>query len=353
MESNIENTNISEANLKLEKAREWLWDAHDKEFNYLKDALGEEDYNKHKEDWVKNELENCQDTEDLNEVLENRTEELRQAYIDSVTGLERRERLFMKMDKKLEIIFGFTEKNSDTDKLNKIIDDNRDFKDSNLSVMAGDISFLSLVNVEGHRTGDKLLKNYGDLLLKSAIKGYRHGGDEVTAMFDIPEKEAEAEIEEIKNKVKELKNIKILRDHGLEPNLDTGTAHLREAIKVFGELAKDQGAKEALLKKNPVKEFENIWLEIADKRSQINKGRTRINLLLDRLNDKKSYQKLVGFLRKGGYNITDEEIFDLADKAENKKEEEINNFINKKEEEIIQGKEGYDKLRAKTINKII
>lgn len=343
---------IDVESLKREKAREWLEEMHDQKFSYLEGELSEEKFEKHKEEWVGDEMENCESDEELNEMIVGQIDELRQAYIDSVTGLERREMLFKNMDIKLGKIFDLKGDETDAKLLEIIKNDPRDFKDKEMAVMLGDISYLSLANVEGHRSGDKLLKNYGEVILAGGIEGYRHGGDEITAYFEnIGENNIEAEIEDMKAEVKKLKEkLKILEDNGLEPHLDTGIAHFHEAIEVFRELLKDEAGREKLAKVKPIKELEDIWVAIADKRSCRNKGRTRIELLMDRFSDQEGYQKIISYLRKGAYDITDNEVEELiAGSASRSRDEVISEFIRQKEEQAVEKREGYDKLEMEII----
>ena len=285
-------------------------------------------------------------------------EKWRQDRIDDVTGLEIRKILFERMRKRIYEIFEISKekkqaKSKDdlmTEKeaiFNKLINKNsEDLKNENLTVMMADVSFLSLVNEAGHEAGDKLLSEISKEVKERVDNSYRHGGDEITGLFDIADEEIEKKISELKASVEKI-DIEKIKEYNLTPNLDIGKAHISEAVLVFQKIAEEGGDCEKKLRLNPVKELENVMVAIADKRSFIDKGKKRIALLAEKYNEnKEAYSDMVGFLRKGGYNIKDEEVEVLNEVVEKKDKagmgEWIEKFIRDKEESGIESLSGSD-----------
>lgn len=296
-------------------------------------------------------------------------EKWRQDRIDDVTGLEIRKVLFEKMRKKINNLFEIRDsekenktedelKNEKEEIFNKIIGrDVEELKKENFSVMMADVSFLSLVNEAGHEAGDKLLSEICTEVKKRVYDSYRHGGDEITGLFDVTDKEVDEKIKELKASVEKL-NIEKVKEYKLTPNLDIGKAHISEAVQIFKEISGGGEQCEKKLKQNPVKELENIMVAIADKRSFIDKGKKRIALLADKFSeDKKAYSDMIGFLRKGGYNIKNEEVKDLNKFVEQGNKKKIGKwivkFITEKEkngiEKLSKSENRFNYIKAKEI----
>ncbi|MCK4553792.1 diguanylate cyclase [Candidatus Parcubacteria bacterium] len=328
----------------------------------LKEKMNPDVYDELKRRVLQEKIKSCEQLEESNEITEDKAEELFKSLIDSTTGLKRREELFKDMDKKFEKLFGIESiKNLDNGKLLEVFDKHKadDFKSKHLNVMMGDMSYLSLANKEGHRTGDELLGRTGKVILEELHKASRHGGDEFTALIELGEQEAKDKVKKLELKIKKIKSIPILEKHKLEPNLDIGMAHFSEgyeAFKAVTEKIESKEGREKLLKLNFLKELQNIWLEIADKRSFIKKGIRRIVLLIDFKKDKlkHNYSDIIDFLRKGGYNIKDGELEKLTEEiqAVANKDERIFAFIKKNEEAAIKEKNGIDRDKAEVVFKI-
>lgn len=305
--------------------------------------------------WLAEEIVKATEMEDQNASLEEQIEKYKKAKMDSVTGFERREGLFREMDEKIKKILGVTGKEAPEVVLDRIENETRDFQNVGEAVVMSDVSYLSLANKEGHAIGDELLAKISSAIRKNKLRAYRHGGDEITALISGSESEIDSTTNALEKEVEQIKDISSLQKYDLQPNIDIGTAKFSEAFEAFknflGEIPRDQDGK-VMSNISTLKELENIWLAIADKRSFINKGLTRISLLLSRI-DKENYDDIISSLRKGGYDIKDSELREINAKAGKKdKEKLIWAYINKKEEEAISQLDSDDRIRAEIVYNI-
>jgi GGDEF domain-containing protein len=174
-----------------------------------------------------------------------------------------------------------------------------------------DVSFLSLANDAGHKVGDDLLKEISYILKTEDAGAFRHGGDEITGIKKEDSDEAIRErIITAKMKINSLSGVANLDHYNLQPNVDFGEAEVREAIAVLQNLLNSENEEEKninrkrILAGEPLRSIQNIWVEIADKRCQINKGTERLLLLFEKkINEPTMCVQLMGYLKKGGYNI--------------------------------------------------
>ncbi len=291
----------------------------------LKQELSSERYEEEKKEFIANGLAE----EDINTMLEARTYEAR---FDPVTGLKNRRELFKRTSPKIKEFFGIpidTEP-SDEEWLEIIKNNNKDFSNKNFYIMMSDISFLGLVNdLVGHNSGDKLLKAISKRMQTIVGECFRHGGDEITGVFDLPTEKLEAMAKKAKKEISNIRDLPGLESSNLKPNIDIGFANFSEALKIYKELLVS-GQEPQEMDKNVLRNLQNIWLEIADKRTSINKSRERIMVLIKRLNNG---QEINGALTKAAYGIGQEKLKNLLDKynAGDDIEKEINEFIKSKE----------------------
>lgn len=414
LNNDLKNTDPQEDSpLNREKARAYFEDLYEKEVSFywdkvieaVKDDKKEEMIKleeRFKKDWIKDKMEDCEEVEYLNSKLENTRQEFIDAILDSVSGLERREGLYRIMD---EVLTRRLDSAKDDKRLVESLkegDMGGSNKGGDMCVMMGDVSFLALANEAGHDSGDELIRGIGDALNKAGeefnMVSYRHGGDEITSLYEQREGEGSVwdAIEEIKQAVKD-KSITQLEKYGLDPNIDYGVAYFKEACDVARDLLNYPATKEKLdlilkgkersyeedgkgesiaddregqqevfekefIKKGAVDELKDIWVEIADKRCFIDKCITRIGLLMRLFHeDRERYGDAMSFLRKGAYNISDEKVRELYgilyeegdDSSEEVKEErfqkEVERFIFQKEKQTIIKAEGYKQVRSKFI----
>ncbi len=277
--------------------------------------------------------------------LEQKNQELRiqllEAITDPVTGLERRAGLFKQINyelaellgqegiKKLEGLEGLQL----LEFLTELISSNK-IKKLPLNIVMCDVAYLSLANKSGLKGGDELLRGIGDAARevgspeikleenmtakekKPLIKFYRHGGDEITAINREWPEEAETKMQEFARAVEEIKDIKDLEENNLLPHIDYGIAHIMEALIAFKIVM--EGMESDFPPGSRLKTLENIWLEIAEMKSRINKTKDRILLLAKlRLNKPELYDKVIAYLRKGAQNISDKKLDELISQVKN------------------------------------
>lgn len=328
------------------------------------DLICELDKTKNELRKTKNELNDVGDTiEWLNCKHEGLIGEYKNLFIDSTTGLKRRELLYKDMDEKIAELLGLERIKNIGDKefLNILKSKSPDnFKNEPLYAMFGDMAYLALANEGGHRSGDELLSETGKAVkdeFSNASRG--SGGDEFTTLILLKKEDAEEKIRRLEEKIKGIKEIPSFEYYNLEPNMDIGIAHFSEGLKVFQEIIESmeqtEKGKEKLSKLNILKEFQNIWLAIADKRSSVKKAMERVPLLADkRDNEPEQYKELYGFLNKGAYSATDGDIEKMAEKIEKGENSEkvIFDYIKRKEHKNLKKLSGNEKIKAEAILKI-
>ncbi|HAM88134.1 MAG: hypothetical protein US83_C0008G0058 [Candidatus Falkowbacteria bacterium GW2011_GWC2_38_22] len=308
----------------------------------------------------KAELADAQDTiEWLNNKHEELIDEFKKMLIESTTGLKRREMLYKDMEEKISNLFGIENINdvSDEEVIALVKSKNPiDFKNEPLYVMLGDMSYLSLANEGGHSQGDELLGETGKAIKNEFTDASRHGGDEFTTLILLQKKVAEEKVAKLEEDIQKMKNISELGRFGLKPNMDIGIAHFSESLKAFQEIIlimeKTDAGKEKLAKLDALKEMQNIWLEIADKRSTLKKAMTRIPLLLGKKEkNPEEYKELYKFLNKGAYGIEAEDLEEIGTKIKNgaNPEEVIFEYIKKMELLNLKKKSGYEKAKEEVI----
>jgi GGDEF domain-containing protein len=299
-------------------------------------------------------------SEHLRQIENNSTlrAELKEALTDPITGLEVRKELFRTMHAEIGVVLGISNiENMDPEELrNILITLNSDsYKQFPLQVMMSDMSYLSLANKDGHKAGDELLASVGQATRKS-LHGFRHGGDEITALIKLNSKDCKMAIKNFKKDVSQAKAPEVLRRYGLRPNVDVGVAHFSEGLRAFQELMLTPEGAEVLQTKNPLKELENIWLEIADKKAELEKGKARILLMMNLIKSSpEDFDDLYGFLNKGGYGITAEELKLLNEQLISGKNinEIVFSFIKDREEAQRKTEERFNAEKDRIIEQII
>lgn len=295
------------------------------QFGDLAQVLSSDKYQARKQTWIKERIDEVLELEDLNQKTENLIAEEKEARIDSVTGLERREWLFKAMNLKVKELLEVDDDLSEEGWLTKLEEQSVSNLDSDQAptVMIADVSYLNLINKYGHEKGDQLLARAGDSIRNLRINGFRHGGDELSAFFETKQEalEKSSKLEEYfrKQQIKELK-----QDSGLDPKLDVGIATYQEALEVIQALLVSPEARSFMTKnKHPLKVFNTVWADLADKRSAQKKGRDRIKILMTKYEENPAnYKRLLHYLNKGAYEISDDKIKELI-ALRNKSGEEV------------------------------
>lgn len=328
------------------------------------DRAKDDNYERIKNEWIAEKYEETIESEEYNVFREKKIlsdqKKYEDALIDDVTGFRIRKELFKKMDEDVKGLFGFDKdaQLSSEEWIDVIEAEKNNFENINLSVMMSDISYLSLANEGGHINGDKLLMHISEKIREHNINGFRHGGDEITALFYEPREVFKKKIQALSEEIRSQKNVANLADYNLVPNLDIGVAHFSEGLRAFRELLKNKEGRDRIKREKTLDELKNIWLEIADKRAFLEKGRVRIALLMDRFSeDREGYNEVINFLRKGGYNIRDDEleqlIADTRGSEKGRQTEIVKNFIMQKEKQALLKLSSYKRLKAEIICNIV
>ena len=314
----------------------------EKDFDWLKAKLSLEDYEKlinqrmvefkdgaEDLEFANSSLEEADGiTREFEELLGNKIEELRLAKIDTTTDLKIRSYFFSEaIPQELSKVLGREVKDiSNGEWLELLMDETNDLEKIHLTVVMTDLSYLSVANRDGHASGDALLGKLGEIAAedqKTKKHGHRYGGDEFSFLFNNPQ-EAEEKMKKLQESFSKAGEVSNLANYGLEPNLDVGQASFSEAVMLFRALLKTEEGKAHIEKDKVFKEFNTVWMMLADKRSLINKAQKRIPLLAERYQEgfdlkgevidqeaEEHYNFLVKYLGKGAYEISKKKIAEI------------------------------------------
>ena len=365
---------------------ELLIEEIEEEIGFLKDKLDPEDYKKLLEQRVeefkesnvihadfKEEIEENREARKMlskfRQVLKEKVLELRLAKIDTTTNLKIRSYFFSEtIPKELAKILGPEIKDFDDEQWFKfLMDENKGLEKIELSAVEADVSYLNVANRDGHTSGDNLLEKIGELVAedrKTKKNAHRYGGDEFAYLFG-DSGEAEFKMKTLQKNFSEAVDISNLAKYGLKPNLDFGKASFSEALSVFRDLAKNEKGGEWIQKDKVFKEFNTIWLMLADKRASINKAKTRIPLLMEKYQKgfnlegvvidqeaAKHYDFLMGYLGKGAYEISKTKIAELIKQSGNdgaERDELVWQYIQEIEQGKLSESQEYLALRDKAV----
>jgi len=277
------------------------------------------------------------------ETLEWAMDIYRKALEDEVTGFLRRGELYKKIGNYINGTLDLgPEKITDEDWLEILAnpDNQKALANNNKYILLGDVSYLSFANKDGHSAGDTLLKFIGQQFKNQNIRGFRHGGDEMTAFMEKSPEEISADLESVLEKIQQDPKINIFSQYELQPNVDFGLASINDALEIYNQLLQIENCPKTMAALDTLKQFENVWIEIADKRAMINKGQTRIPMLMDLyVSDREKFDVVINYFRKGGYDITNPEIDKL--------------LIEEKRMAIINPEMDKDSIRMNLVNKFI
>jgi GGDEF domain-containing protein len=334
---------------KRELARAEFEQDFDKARPHLKEKMGTQEYEKLKNDWVAERMIEAEDLEDVNQVSENAIKEKNERRMDSVTGLERREEMYNLMRDKIITTLGLENaENLSPKELFKILNqESRTFRDKDMFILMADVSYLGLVNKMGHREGDRLLKEAGDATKKIGIRAFRHGGDEISGFLEFDGQEVARRIQALKDEfAKSGIRDKLMKNFKVNPHLDTGVAQFWEAFQVLKEIMDSSEGGEYFKKEDSLKELQDIWVEMADKRSLMNKAVERADVLAGKYDsDRDNYYNIIGALSKGVGEITEKEIELFV----GKNKEHIKEYILDKKKKNIAGLKGYERKKEEAI----
>lgn len=237
---------------------------------------------------------------------------------DSVMGIASRKEWYRLLSAKILEFYPAIQK-WDTTKPHDLSSLLEDFDPTTpIRIIYGDISFLSYVNfLTTHNGGDKFLETVGKVLQPLEENPHvlpgRLGGDEI-AIFVIGKKDHDLKV--INRTIQTgLSNIVITEQpYLLTGHIDLGHAKIEEGVGVLQNYAK------SLIKKQSPstderfsKKLVDIFVAIADRRSDIVKIRRRVRLLVNIwLYSPEAYVHSINFLRKGGNGVSDKQIETFA-----------------------------------------
>jgi GGDEF domain-containing protein len=285
-----------------------------------------------------------QQIEELKQKNQELKDRLKEAITDPVTGLERRAGLFQDINQEITEMLGEEglEKleNLTDHELIKFIDQllNKETTQKQpLNMAICDVAYLSLANKSGLQGGDQLLSGIGDAARavgspkvtlpedlnesekKPLVKFFRHGGDELTAIVREWPEEAEQKLQKFAQQVSQIKNIKDFEEANLSAHIDYGLAHITEALMAFKKIMETKQGQKDIPTSARLKNLENIWLEIAELKATIEKTKIRITLLAElKTKQPELYDKVIAYLRKGAHNITEKQLNQLIEQADQK-----------------------------------
>ncbi len=348
---------ISQEQKKKDLARKDFEQEFDKTKSQLKNKMTEQDFEQFKKEWVDERMEEAEDLEESNSKREEAIAEIEEKKIDSVTGLEKRDDMYKTISDKIASILSIQDVKelSNQELFDRLKQKEEALWEQNIFVMLADVSYLGLVNKLGHQEGDRLLKDAGDATKQADIRAFRHGGDEISGFLESEESEVdESEESEVDKKVEQLKSIfanseikdRLIDDFKVKPNLDVGVAKFGEAFQVLKDLANSEEGKEYFKKESALKELQDIWVEIADTRSFIDKAVNRVELLAEKYNtDKQNYSQISDFLNKGMGELAEENIESFVGKTRDEIKEDLLNKQRSRSNEL----EGYERVKEKAI----
>jgi diguanylate cyclase (GGDEF)-like protein len=243
------------------------------------------------------------DLEAIN-VVNSKLDELR---YDNVTELLTRGEFFVRLKAQAKVALGFKaeQEPSDEEWLEAIRESEQRLSKQDLNVMMSDVSYLGLANnYIGHANGDALLKGIAEKIKEKFGIAFRYGGDELCGIYDenlslLIDKKKQTEKE-----INDMKDLAGLGDYGLVPNIDVGFANISEALKIYRELMADAQLS-GEMSHDVLRNFNDLWVSIADKRSFEIKAVKRIGVLIERENQGQSIE---GGMTKGAYDIKPEKL---------------------------------------------
>lgn len=298
--------------------------------------------------------------------------------VDTHTGLRKRTDFFQNMERTFSgaiegrLGTGVLEhlQRADTaDELVPLLQEMQEkLKESEVYVIASDVSFLSLANDEtsggSHAEGNRLLAALGEAcraqgspeitedIVDKTIKGehqeipfemYRStGGDEFSGLMRAESSEA---VEEQLRRVKESfadTDIEVLSQFDLHPNIDFGYVHISDVVegyrrfieereKLFKETGEESG-----IYKNKMRTILNIADSIADRRASIQKGIERVGLLMEMKKDSpEKYERVISFLRKGAFSLSDRKIDNMIGMTEDMSAQDKEAFLLRAVQELV------------------
>lgn len=300
----------------------------------------------------KREMEASRQSMLFSEQLEGLRKENWELRFDELTGLERRQIFFTKINNKLEKIIQDEEireilakeelSPADIEKLKKVA----------LAITFLDLGYLSKYNEDpeitkfyggGHGGGDEILSKTGALVqeidsrtqkikpkLGPDVSGYRLGGDEFGLIHYSTKDKAEEAVKEFRVKHREIK----IKGADLPTAINAGTADFADAVKVF-MIAYSQEEREEMDEETKYKSLQKFLTNVADLRAKYDKVNERIDMIVKLQKDPEIFRRNFTYLQKGALRLGQEKFQELLQI----KEKDLNEFQRVVEQLIGEGLE--------------
>jgi len=201
-------------------------------------------------------------------------------------------------------------------------------ENTSLALLMGDVAYLSLANTSNHTLGDELLRKIGLSGKKTAetfpgsAEFFRYGGDEIVGVLRANN---ESDVKNIADSFEsEVSQTPFthLETLGIAPHLhiDIGTSRFSEGLRAFQNLlvTLQEENKKRLLEGEELidipfddrrKVLIDMWLGISDEKSILQKAERRLpTLKFYKEHAPHVYAGIIGSMRKGALNATDEEL---------------------------------------------
>jgi len=270
-------------------------------------------------------------TREENESLKKENFRLR---FDELTSLEMRRSYYMRANHAIENMITEGPIGDIVDKDEVDEEDMAKMADLELTVASADLAFLSKYNNDPdiqvatggeHTGGDIILKETAGLIqdvdwdartisprLNTKTRGYRLGGDEFGLLMEMKPEEAEKVAAEFKIKQNQIE----VPGADLAPMINIDIAHVSEGVEAFVEsFPKDE--REEMSADEKAKKIQDLMTRIADRRAMLQKGRERLHLLVDLLDqDESKFDKNFTWMKKGAFGLEKGVYVDLLKQKE-------------------------------------
>lgn len=304
------------------------------------------------------------------ESLEKQNFDLR---FDQLTNLEMRRSYYMRVNKAIEhMLDDETTGIADISEKDEVTaDDMEKMKYLTLTVAAADLAYLSKYNNDPdiqvatggeHEGGDKILKETAAIIqdvdkdsrtiqpkLNVKTRGYRVGGDEFALLMETTAIQAETIVNEFKIKQTAID----VPGADLPPMINVDIAHISEGVNAFTRVFEKKERAE-MSSEERAKKIQDLMTRIADRRAMLQKGRERIVMLVDILEeDEAKFDKNFTFMKKGAFGLEKDYYIDLLKKRQDDPDG-FKKLVNKEvSKQLLEQRERAKKQEAKEYAAVI
>jgi len=310
------------------------------------------------------------DLKEDKEELEKQNFDLR---FDQLTSLEMRRAYYMRVNKAIEHMIDdeTTGVAEIMDKDEVTADDMEKMKYLTLTVGAADLAYLSKYNNDPeiqvatggeHEGGDLILKETAAIIqdvdkdsrtiqpkLNMQTRGYRVGGDEFALLMEATATQAETIVNEFKIKQTAIE----VPGADLPPMINVDVAHISEGVNAFTRVF-EKGERDEMDKPEKARKIQDLMTRIADRRAMVQKGRERIAMLVNILDeDEAKFDKNFTFMKKGAFGLEKDYYVDLLKKRDANPEEFAKLVSQEVSKQLLEQRERAMKQEAKEYAAVI